>query len=290
MKFLRPAILGFSIALALAGCGGGGSDSIALVPVSSSAQPQLGAFSAGASVAYFRPDGSSLGSGLTDASGKAIIDLGTYTGPFSVVINGASGVTYYDEADGQNKPFGVGASMMAIVKGSAGGLNTVGVTPLTNAAARLAGLSPSAPGVGSRTATEIDTANSQVALMFGLPSGFDITKPPTSISAGSTSLTGTSDASVYAAVLSALAISAKNSGLDPATSAAQIATAFSATTPGQTNATLAALLTDVQSLLAGNAVGGVTLASRLTLASDISGKLNTISTSVVTSGRVPLPN
>jgi hypothetical protein len=292
MKFLRPALLTVSVALALAGCGGGGSDSIvpAATPVSSAAQPQLGAFSANAVVNYYRPDGSPLASGVTDATGKATVDLGTYTGPFVVRVAGGPGVTYYDEADGTNKPFGSGAYMLAMVRGSAGGLNSVGVTPLTHAAAALAGLSAANPVLGSRTAADIDTANGQIAALFGLPVGFDLTRPPTPISLGLTTLSGGSDASTYAAVLAALAIGARNAGIDPATSAANLAALLASIVPGQANATLAALLADVRTLLAGGTVGGLSLASRLTMSADVLEKLQTIAGFVIVSGRVPLPS
>jgi hypothetical protein len=287
----RPALLTVTTALALVGCGGSDSDSIAVAPtvsVSSSAQAQLGSFSAGASVVYFRPDGTTLGTGTTDASGKAAVDLGSYTGPFTVRVSGGPGVTYYDEADRTNKPFGSSASLMAIVKGSVGGLNSVGVTPLTHAAARLAGLNAASPVLGSRSAADIDTANGQIAKMFGLPVGFDITKPPTPVSSTSTALTGTSDASSYAAVLAALAITAKAGGVDPATSADSIAALFGSTTPGQANATLASFLANVQTLFSGGAVGGLTLADRLTLGTDVTAKLSSFAPGVLINGRVPL--
>jgi hypothetical protein len=287
----RPAFLTVTAALALVGCGGSDSDSIAVPPtvsVSSSTQAQLGSFSAGALVTYFRPDGTTLGTGTTDASGKAAVDLGSYTGPFTVRVSGAPGVTYYDEADGTNKPFGSAASLLAIVKGSVGGLNSVGVTPLTHAAARLAGLSAATPVLGSRSAADIDTANGQVATMFGLPVGFDITKPPTPVSAGATSLTGSSDASSYAAVLAALAISAKAGGVDPAASADSIAAQFGSTNPGQTNATIASLLANVRTLFSGGAVGGLSLANTLTLGADTTAKLSSFVPGVLVDGRVPL--
>jgi hypothetical protein len=95
MNLLRPAVLSVAAVLALAGCGGSDSDSIVTpaASVSSSAQPQLGAFSAGALVVYLSPDGSSLGSAVTDATGKATVDLGSYTGAFTVKVTGAPGVT-----------------------------------------------------------------------------------------------------------------------------------------------------------------------------------------------------
>jgi len=291
MKLLRPALLSVAAALALAACGGGGSDSIVPPPlqVSSAAQPQLGSFSAGATVTYLRPDGSSLGSALTDASGRATVDLGSYTGPFTVRVTGAAGVTYYDEADNTNKPFGAGSTLLAIVRGSTGGLNSVAVTPLTHAAARLAGVTTASPGLGSRTAADIDTANGQVAALFGLPVGFDITRPPTPVFAGSTSLSGTGDAATYAAVLSALAIQARAAGTDPMAASDSLAAILAGTAPGSTSTALATILNDVRTLLSGGAVGGVTLASRVTLGTDLLAKLNGIAPQVLINGRVPLP-
>jgi len=291
MKLLRPALLSIAAALALAACGGGGSDSIVppAVQVTSDAQPQLGAFSAGATVTYYRPDGSVLGSALTDATGKATVDLGSYTGPFTVRVTGGPGVTYFDEADGTDKPFGASASMMAIVRGSLGGPNSVGVTPLTHAAARLAGLTAASPGLGSRTAADVDTANGQVAAMFGLPVGFDITRPPTRVAFGATSLTGTGDSATYASLLSALAIQARATAGDPLSAAEAFAGSLASTAPGSTNAALAAILADIRTLLSGGAVGGLTLASRLTLDGDLLGKLSGLAPQVLINGRVPLP-
>jgi hypothetical protein len=292
MNFFRPALLAVSVAVALVGCGGGGSDSIvpAQTAVSSAAQPQLGGFSAGASVAYYRPDGTTLATGTTDASGRATVDLGTYTGPFIVKVSGGPGVTYYDESDGTNKALGAGASLIALVRGSAGGLNSVGVTPLTHAAAVLAGVSATNPSLGNRTATDIDTVNGQIAALFGLPVGFDITRPPVSITLGNTALTGNNDASTYAAVLAALAISARNNGLDPAAGAAQLAATLGTVTPGQANTALAALLGDIRTLLAGGSVGGITLGSRVSFAPGVLEKLAEIASFVIVSGRVPLPS
>lgn len=292
MKLLRPVLLSVSAALVLAGCGSSGSDSIVPTPlsVSSSAQPQLGSFSAGATVTYLMPDGSTIASALTGANGQATVDLGSYTGPFTVRVTGGPGVTYFDESDGTNKPFGAGSTMLAIVKGSAGGLNTVGVTPLTNAAARLAGVTPASPSLGSRTASDIDTANGQIAAMFGLPVGFDITRPPSPVSAGATSLTGSGDAPTYAAVLAALAIQARAAGSNALAQADAMGAAFAATAAGGTSTALATILADVRTLMSGGAVGGITLASTLTMAAELTSKLNQLAPTVVTNGRVPLPS
>lgn len=291
MKQLRRSLLlSVPAALVLAGCGSSGSDSIVPAPVSvsSSAQPQLGAFSAGATVTYLMPDGSTIASAVTDSNGQATVDLGSYTGPFTVRVSGAAGVTYFDESDGTNKPFGAGSVMLAIVRGSAGGLNSVAVTPLTHAAARLAGLSVSNPALGSRTATDIDTANGQIAALLGLPVGLDITRPPTRVALGATSLTGSGDAQTYAAVLAALAIQARAAGSNPLAQAITIADAIAAAGAGGTSALLATVLTDVRTLLNGGAVGGVTLASRLTLATELTNKLAQIASTVLVNGRIPL--
>jgi len=281
-----------SAVLALVGCGGGGSDSIVApaASVRSTAQPQLGMFSAGAQVTYLRPDGTVLATGLTAASsGTAALDLGTYTGPFVARVTGAAGVTYYDEADGSSKPFGPGATMLALVRGSAGGINSIGITPLTNAAAVRSGVSAANPVLGSRTTTDIDIANGQIAAMFGLPVGFDITIAPTAVGAGATTLNASNDASTYAAVLAALAIAAKSEGSDPASAADAFATAYSVTTAGETNSALAGVLSNVKALLSGDPVGGVTLASRLALAPELVTKIGSVSQNVASSGRVPLP-
>jgi hypothetical protein len=290
MKLLRPVLLSVSAALVLAGCGSSGTDSIVPTPlsVSSSAQPQLGSFSAGATVTYLMPDGSTIASALTGSNGQAVVDLGSYTGPFTVRVSGAPGVTYFDESDGSNKPFGTGAVMLAIVKGSAGGLNTVGVTPLTHAAARLAGVTAASPSLGSRTTADIDTANGQVAAMFGLPVGFDITRPPSPVTAGATSLTGSDDAPTYAAVLAALAIEARASGASALARSDAMGAAFAATGAGESSSVLAGILGSVRALMAGEAVGGVTLASRLTIAAELASKLNQLAPTVLTNGRVPL--
>jgi hypothetical protein len=239
-------------------------------------------------VTYLMPDGSTIASALTGSNGQAVVDLGSYTGPFTVRVSGAPGVTYFDESDGSNKPFGTGAVMLAIVKGSAGGLNTVGVTPLTHAAARLAGVTAASPSLGSRTTADIDTANGQVAAMFGLPVGFDITRPPSPVTAGATSLTGSDDAPTYAAVLAALAIEARASGASALARSDAMGAAFAATGAGESSSVLAGILGSVRALMAGEAVGGVTLASRLTIAAELASKLNQLAPTVLTNGRVPL--
>jgi len=110
--------------------------------------PGLGAFSSGAVVTAINPEnGQDLVTAQTNAQGEARLELLNFQSPFVLRVRGASGVIYFNEADGDSAPFGSGESLFALVpappdRAVANGVR-IGVTPLTHMAAAFAGVDPS---------------------------------------------------------------------------------------------------------------------------------------------------
>jgi hypothetical protein len=144
-------MIGFCIAALVAGCGGGGGGS----PSSNSGGgtsstgitivPALGAFTAGARVEAFDPiTGLSIGDGATtDATGTAVIDLGSHTSTFVLKVSGSSTAKYFEEglgANGTETNFASNDVMLALVPASSAVTlgSSIGVTPLTHMAAGFA--------------------------------------------------------------------------------------------------------------------------------------------------------
>ena len=176
------ACLVFPLAL-LAGCGGDSSSTTSPVvtpPVVTppvvppptvnkiKVVPALGAFGAGANVAFIRPDGSQIATAQTNAAGAAELDMGSYTGPFISKVTGGPGVTFYNEKTLGRDAFGANDTLLAIVpsvpKASATGeAPSLGVTALTNAAASVLIANPASPSisgaVASTIASQISVAN-----------------------------------------------------------------------------------------------------------------------------------
>jgi hypothetical protein len=224
-KILATLILPLAF---LAGCGGGTSTATAPVtptpPVTPVVPPvppalvkpiivvpALGAFGAGATVAFIRPDGSTIATALTAANGAAILDMGTYSGPFISKVTGGPGVTFYNEKTLGRDAFGAADTLMAIVPSVPTGASpSLGVTPLTNAAAAVLIADPANPKIaGTDAATirsQISVANATVAVAAGLPAGVDMLSAPQALSSPTDKISSTSPAAVaYGAYLAALA-------------------------------------------------------------------------------------
>ena len=173
--------------------------------------PALGAFGAGATVAFIKPDGSAISSALTAANGAAIVDMGTYVGPFISKVTGGPGVTFYNEKTLGRDAFGATDTLMAIVPSVPTGASpSLGVTPLTNAAAAVLIADPANPKIaGTDAATirsQISVANATVAVAAGLPAGVDMLSAPQALSSPTDKISSTSPAAVaYGAYLAALA-------------------------------------------------------------------------------------
>ena len=221
----------------LAGCGGGSSSSTSSTPPvvtppvvtptvnNIKVVPALGAFGAGANVAFIRPDGSQIATAQTNAAGLAELNMGSYTGPFISKVTGGPGVTFYNEKTLGRDAFGANDTLLAIVPSvpkasSTGEAPSLGVTALTNAAASVLISNPASPSisgtVAATIASEIAVANATVAVAAGLPAGVDMLSAPQALSSPTDKITSTNPAAVaYGAYIAALAQAAPtNSILD----------------------------------------------------------------------------
>lgn len=188
--------------LSLSACGGGGGGGSGGSTSSSNTltvTPSLGKFSAGTVVRIKRPDGTLIQTGSLNANGSVSMDVGTYAGPVLVEVQGAPGVTYYDEGTNAQVNFGAGEVLRAVLPSP---MPTVGVSSLTSAAvAKL----EAAGSLSNITADSIKTANLQIATAFGLP---DVLAVPVAVSGTGAQLDVGTDSGKYALVLAALAKSA----------------------------------------------------------------------------------
>jgi hypothetical protein len=178
--------------------------------------PSLGRFSGAAVVDLKKPDGTILVSGTLGTSGTYIGNIpADYTGPVVVVLQGGTGITYYDEGSKSSKSFGATQSLRAVMPTRQA---AVGVTALTNAA--VSNLE-AAGTLASATTTNINDANAKIAMAIGLSSA-SILQAPTLVDA---TTANTLDVSVtadkYALVLAALANTAPTG-----TTAADVAVAL----------------------------------------------------------------
>ena len=240
-KVLLALLLPIAI---LAGCGGGSSSTTAPTPVAPvipvppvippvippvtppvaavkpiTVVPALGAFGAGATVAFIKPDGSIIASATTGATGAAVVDMGTYSGPFISRVTGGPGVTFYNEKTLGRDAFGATDTLLAIVPSvPTGSSPSLGVTALTNAAAAVLVADPASPKIaGTDAATiksQIAVANATVAVAAGLPAGVDMLSAPQALSSPTDKITSTNPAAVaYGAYLAALAQAAPTSSI-----------------------------------------------------------------------------
>jgi len=135
------------MATLLVACGGGGGGSAASSSAATGVTvvPALGAFSTGVRVEAYDPvTGLAIGDGATtDATGKAVIDLGTHATSFVLKVSGSATAKYFEEGlttSGTDIAFTSNDMMLALVPASAAVTKgaSIGVTPLTHMAAGFA--------------------------------------------------------------------------------------------------------------------------------------------------------
>lgn len=169
----------------LSGCGGGGSSGSAADGSASTAlsgMAMAGPFLTGQACAYRITGGAKgalLGTCANLASSAFNIDIGSYTG--DVLVEIAAGATYDDEANPNDNATGTvltGALRSLIHVGSAGGSVNVSVTPLTEAAVRMAG--------ATLDAATVQAAITQLLTVLPTINGLDLrsTVPVTSTNLG----------------------------------------------------------------------------------------------------------
>jgi hypothetical protein len=212
-------------------CGGGGGGDVSLSPpVSIAARtllvtPALGGFSAGAKVELITSAGVVFGEDITNAEGNASPLLGDFSAPFIVRVTGAPGVSFFNERSRTQDPFPSEARLLAVVPGFSA-LTTspsIGVNPLTNAAASILVANPLAPritlGLSTNASPEeiqkqIASANARVAVVFGLDPAVSILTRPRVRRTASDLLDSTDRASLQLGVLlTALALAAPDNDL-----------------------------------------------------------------------------
>jgi len=306
-KFLLLIVLPLAL---LSGCGGGSSTSTpAPAPVTPvtpvtptpptpptptptankiTVVPALGAFGAGANVAFIKPDGSLIVTAQTNTTGAAVLDMGDYTGPFISRVTGVPGVSFYNEKTLGRDPFGVFDTLLAVVptvpKASATGeAPSLGVTALTNAAASILITNPNNPKISGTVAetiaSQISVANATVAVAAGLPAGVDILSAPRALSSPTDKISATNPAAVaYGAYLAALAQAAPTASiLDSVNAMAADSTANKGALP-----TTAKTITD-----AGNNLSAVIAAN--VAATSQTASLTTLTTAFKPDPRLILP-
>jgi hypothetical protein len=139
--------VGLMIAASFTACGGGGgggaTSSAAATGVT--VVPALGAFSNGVRVEAYDPvTGLAIGDGATtDATGTAVIDLGTHATSFILKVTGNATAKYFEEGlttSGTDVNFTGNDVLLALVPASAAVTKgaSIGVTPLTHMAAGFA--------------------------------------------------------------------------------------------------------------------------------------------------------
>ena len=187
------ALTAFAFA-ALSGCGGSSSDSApapapaAPAPTASrilSVTPALGAVYGG-TVNVYSNTGLLLGTAKTsETDGKASVSLSNYTlgTPVIVKVSLAAGSSYFNEKKGINVNVTAAdaISLLSVLPDVSVG-QSVGVTPITNMAAKMAGLTANAVGSGALatpvTADAIYSAVAKTNLALGFPASLNILAAP----------------------------------------------------------------------------------------------------------------
>jgi hypothetical protein len=231
-------------AFILGACGGGGSDPVI---TKLSVTPALGAVYGGV-VSVFNSSGVLLGTATTSATdGKAEVNMSNYSAgtPVVIKVNLPVGASYFDEKTGANVAITSAntVSLLSVMPAVATG-QAVGVTPITNMAARLSGLTTSSPGTVSLartlTAESVYTAVATTNLVLGLPANTNILAAPAAATAAAPLPTET--------LGRVLAVMAKNTSA--ASAVAQANELVSAITPqGTIDTTKTAAIEQVNSTL-----------------------------------------
>lgn len=184
MQSRRTALsfaLAATVAATLAACGGS-SDSVPTATLN--VTPSLGVV-LNADVTVLNSTGGILGTGTTGSTGKAAIQLfGSVSGPLVVKLTSNANTTYFNEKGdgitGRMDPIPAGSSLFSIVP-TLPASNAVGVTSLTNMAAKLAGVDATTLSTLSTLAldgTKVTTAVAKTLLIVGLPTNFNILAAP----------------------------------------------------------------------------------------------------------------
>ena len=146
LQISKRALFSLLLAAAMAGCGGGGGGaSSGSTATGITVVPALGTFTAGARVEAYDPvTGLSIGDGATtDATGTAVINLGTHATSFILKVSGSATTKYFEEgrgANGTETDFTSNDVMLALIPASSAVTlgASLGVTPLTHMAAGFA--------------------------------------------------------------------------------------------------------------------------------------------------------
>jgi len=184
-RLLGAALLGLSAAVLVACGGGDGSPAATNLTI----VPAKGAIYSATSTAY-QADGKTTAAagttnakGITDA-GKVTLNLGSYSGVVLLNVAGNDASKYYDERTDKDESFPSTANLVSAV-GSVTSGASVGVTPLTSIAAKLAGIDPSTLGKstfvapGKLSADTILEGAVRALFLLGLPADFNIFAAPT---------------------------------------------------------------------------------------------------------------
>lgn len=174
MRHVASAVL-LAIGVGLVGCDGGGSGISSGASGSVVVAPTLGRFTSGTTVVVKKADGTILKNGQIVADGTATLDIGGHTGVIVVEVQGGAAVRYYDEASGTYVTFPAGEALRAVTVTDVSGRTQVAVTALTNAAAEQLDDPAKADFDVTKSASEINQTNTEVALQFGLS---NIITPP----------------------------------------------------------------------------------------------------------------
>lgn len=205
---LKPTQLALAltsaVVLTLAGCGGGGGSSSGDMPVATSGMvtvsPALGKFSAGAKITIKNLSGTTVGTGTTDSTGTATINIGSHSGAMLIEVTGGPGVTYFDENHPLTpRPFGASDTLSAIAPAVQG---TIGVTAATNAAVAYAKYKNGGGISAAMAVADINLANSKIAAALGIT---DVLQAPKLVDATSPLLDMANVQDKYALQLAALA-------------------------------------------------------------------------------------
>lgn len=231
----------------LVACGGGGSSSAPTTPVTPvmvkpiTVVPAMGGFSEGANVTFLDPKGIKIAAATTNTSGAAIVDIGTYIGPFISQVTGGPNVTVYNERTKLSEPFGATNSLLAVIPSVPTGANSrLGVTPLTNAAAAVLISNPLSPVIPGATTASIQAAvaqaNATVAVAAGLPQGVSLLSAPEPLTSPTSKITTTDPAAAaYGAFLASLAINSTGSLISNASALSKDAASNGGALPASAN-------------------------------------------------------
>ena len=254
MNLRRHILIGLSLSAvtSLVACGGGSDEPPPVVKPTTAmvVTPSLGAVYGG-TVSVYSANGSLLGTATTSTTdGKANLNLTDYAAgtPVIVKLTLNTGTTYFNEKTGSNSTVSSAASLLSTVPAITAN-QAVGVTPLTNMAAKLAGLSSSAVGSGTLatpvTADNIYTAVAKTNLALGLPANTNILAAPVPATAAAPTPTDT--------LGKLLAVMAKNTtSADPLAQALALEAAVN--TNGTVNTAQATVLNQVNTTLANPAL------------------------------------